>query len=93
MIFITHVVYHGKTFFGQLCWVLQARFKRWRINTEWYNRCRYAIAGVFGAFLGNIQDKQIDSELKSQNPSIHSRIMGEEKSSVWGNYKPIDQIN
>jgi hypothetical protein len=49
-------------------------------------------AGVFGvAFLGNIQDKQIDRELQAQNPGIHSRVMGQEKSSIFGNYKPIDQ--
>jgi hypothetical protein len=48
--------------------------------------------GVFGAvFLGNIQDKQIDRELFQQNPAVHAKVVAEEKSSVFGKYKPLDQ--
>jgi hypothetical protein len=49
-------------------------------------------AGVIGAvFLGNIQDKQIDHELRDHHPAIHANVMGEEKTSVFGKYKPLDQ--
>ncbi|MHC4946416.1 MAG: MFS transporter [Planctomycetota bacterium] len=48
--------------------------------------------GVIGTvFLGNIQDKQMDSDLLAQNPAIHAKVIGEEKVSVFGKYKPIDQ--
>ena len=32
-----------------------------------------------------------DRELIAQNPALHSRIVAEEKSSVFGRYQPIDQ--
>jgi len=48
--------------------------------------------GVIGAaFLGNIQDNQIDQELLAKNPAIHQQVVGEEKSSIFGEYRPIDQ--
>ena len=95
MIFIAATLYAvGKTFFWPtMLGIAGERFPRGgALTLNGITGVGMLAAGVFGAaFLGNIQDKQIDSELKSQNPSIHSRIMGEEKSSVWGNYKPIDQ--
>ena len=48
--------------------------------------------GVIGAvFLGNIQDKHVDRELFSQDQAIHAKVVVEEKTSVFGTYKPIDQ--
>jgi len=47
--------------------------------------------GVFGAvFLGNIQDKQIDRELFQQNPAVYAKVVAEEKTSVFGKYRPLD---
>jgi uncharacterized membrane protein (DUF106 family) len=48
--------------------------------------------GVIGAaFLGNIQDKQVDHDLLAKNTAIHQQVVGEEKSSIFGDYRPIDQ--
>jgi MFS family permease len=48
--------------------------------------------GVIGTvFLGNIQDKQMDTDLLAENPAIHARVIGDEKVSVFGKYRPIDQ--
>lgn len=48
--------------------------------------------GVIGAaFLGNIQDKEIDRELLSQSPAVHAEVVGTEKVSVFGTYLPLDQ--
>ncbi|MCH7522105.1 MAG: MFS transporter, partial [Candidatus Marinimicrobia bacterium] len=47
--------------------------------------------GVIGvAFLGNIQDKEIDRELLTQNPAIHAEVVGGEQVSVFGTYRPLD---
>jgi len=46
--------------------------------------------GVVGAaLLGNIQDKTIEKKLKDRNPALHARLVGEEKISVFGRYRPI----
>jgi MFS family permease len=48
--------------------------------------------GVIGAvWLGNIQDKSVDTYLEKNNTAIHSQVMGEEKVSLFGKYKPVDQ--
>jgi MFS family permease len=47
--------------------------------------------GVIGAaFLGNIQDNQIDQELRTKNPVLHQRIVDAPKVSVFGEYQPLD---
>mgnify|MGYP006307616511 CR=1 FL=1 len=48
--------------------------------------------GVIGAaFLGNIKDRQIDRDLSNQNIVLHEKVVGQEESSVFGKYKPINQ--
>ena len=48
--------------------------------------------GVIGAaFLGNIQDKAIDKALEAEHPAIHAKVVGEEKISVFGKYRSLDQ--
>lgn len=47
--------------------------------------------GVVGAaLLGNIQDSEIDRQLASQDQTLHSRVVGDAKVSVFGTYKPLD---
>jgi MFS family permease len=49
--------------------------------------------GVLGSiFLGNIQDKEIDKTIKNDNPGLHSKVIGSEKVSVFGNYNSIDSV-
>lgn len=47
--------------------------------------------GVIGAvFLGNIQDKQLDRDLLRENPALHAKVLGAEKTSVFGKYRTVD---
>ncbi|MBI3736519.1 MFS transporter [Candidatus Sumerlaeota bacterium] len=47
--------------------------------------------GILGApFIGNIQDKRIDHAVMAAVPEIHSKVAGDEKSSVLGKYVAID---
>ena len=47
--------------------------------------------GILGSpLLGNVQDKEIDKQLKAEHPALHAGIMGEEKTSVFGKYQPVD---
>jgi MFS family permease len=47
--------------------------------------------GVVGAaFLGNIQDKAIDTTLAERAPAIHAEVAGAMQTSVFGQYQPLD---
>jgi MFS family permease len=47
--------------------------------------------GILGApLLGNIQDKSIDQSLKAGNSALHAQVMGEKKTSLFGEYQPLD---
>lgn len=47
--------------------------------------------GVVGAaLLGNIQDAEIDQELQAQSAPLYERVVGAEKASVFGKYRPLD---
>ncbi|MCH8333728.1 MFS transporter [Candidatus Sumerlaeota bacterium] len=48
--------------------------------------------GIVGSvFLGNIQDRKIDSVLLERNPALHAQLVEEEeKSSVFGRYSALD---
>ena len=49
--------------------------------------------GVVGAlFLGNIQDKEIDKSLKDNHTEIHTKVVGPEKTSIFGNYSSLDKL-
>ena len=48
--------------------------------------------GVVGAaFLGHVQDRAIERELRMKNPALHTQVVSEEKVSVFGRYRPLDQ--
>ncbi len=48
--------------------------------------------GIIGApLLGNIQDKFMDKTLLENNPALHAKIAGAEKTSVFGTYSPLDE--
>lgn len=48
--------------------------------------------GILGApLLGNVQDKETDKQLAALHAPLHGQIMGEEKTSVFGKYKAIDE--
>lgn len=47
--------------------------------------------GVFGnALLGAVQDGQIDARLRSHDPALYQRLVGEERHSLFGSYRPLD---
>jgi MFS family permease len=47
--------------------------------------------GVVGAvLLGNIQDKEIDQNLKAKDASIHTAVAGKQETSVFGTYQTVD---
>ncbi|MFM8275201.1 MAG: MFS transporter [Gemmata sp.] len=47
--------------------------------------------GILGApLLGNVQDRELDKELAANHSAIHAKVMGEKKTSVFGEYKPLD---
>jgi hypothetical protein len=48
--------------------------------------------GIVGAaFLGNIQDKEMDQALYAKDSALHSKVVMAEKTSVFGTYRPLDQ--
>lgn len=48
--------------------------------------------GILGApLLGNVQDREVDKELAANHSAIHAKVMGEKKTSVFGEYKPLDE--
>jgi MFS family permease len=48
--------------------------------------------GVVGAvFLGNIQDREVDRQLKARNPALFSQVIGDTRQSVFGEYRPLDE--
>lgn len=50
-------------------------------------------AGVLGnPLLGNIQDKQVDTQLLAQAPALHAQVVGDEKRSVFGTYLALDPV-
>jgi len=94
IIFIAATVYAlGKSFFWPtMLGVVAERFpKGGALTLNTISGVGMLSVGVIGAaFLGNIQDKQIDQELLSENPTLHQKIVAEEKTSVFGNYLPLD---
>ena len=48
--------------------------------------------GIIGAaLLGNVQDREIDKQLAQKDPALYSQVVGQEKVSVFGAYKPLDE--
>jgi len=49
--------------------------------------------GVVGAaLLGNIQDKEVDRVLLANLPDLHAKVAAPEKISIFGAYRPLDQV-
>jgi MFS family permease len=47
--------------------------------------------GVVGAvLLGNIQDKEIDQNLKAKDAQVHASVVGKKETSVFGTYETVD---
>lgn len=95
MIFVAATVYGiGKSFFWPtMLGVVSERFpKGGALTMNMISGVAMLAVGVIGAaFLGNIQDKQIDRELERSNPALHRQVVAQEKSSVFGVYRPLDQ--
>ncbi|MGL4420716.1 MAG: MFS transporter, partial [Gemmataceae bacterium] len=49
--------------------------------------------GIIGnPLLGNVQDRAVDKQLQAKAPAIHEKIAGDPKPSIFGEYRPIDQV-
>ena len=94
-IFLAATVYGiGKTFFWPtMLGVVAERFPRggaMTLNT--ISGVGMLSVGIVGAaFLGIIQDKEIDRRLLAADSSLHSQVVLKEQTSVFGNYRPLDQ--
>jgi MFS family permease len=95
MIFIAATVYAlGKTFFWPtMLGVAAERFPRGgALTINAIGGMGMLSVGVIGAvFLGNIQDRQVDRELAAHNPALHTRVVAQEKVSIFGKYQPVDK--
>ncbi|MBC7851746.1 MAG: MFS transporter [Chitinophagaceae bacterium] len=99
MILIAATIYGlGKTFFWPtMLGVVAERFPRGgALTLNITGGLGMIAAGVIGAgVLGFVQDKAIDSQLhsydKNNNTAIHQAYVTENKTSLFGDYKAIDQ--
>jgi len=95
MIFVAATIYGlGKTFFWPtMLGIVSERFpKGGALTLNMISGVAMLSVGVIGAaFLGNIQDKHVDHVLLAKNPTIYEKVVGEQKVSVFGKYKAIDE--
>jgi fucose permease len=95
VIFVGATIYaFGKSFFWPtMLGVVAERFpKGGALTLNAISGVGMLSVGIIGAaFLGNIQDKQIDRDLQAEHPAIHRQVVGPEKSSLFGDYRPLDQ--
>ena len=95
MIFVAATVYAlGKSFFWPtMLGVAAERFPRGgALTINAIGGMGMLSVGVIGAvFLGNIQDRQIDRELLARHPALHTQVVGQEKVSIFGKYRPLDK--
>jgi MFS family permease len=49
-----------------------------------------SVGTVGAAFLGNIQDSSVDRNLAARDPALHARVVGDEHTSIFGAYRPVD---
>lgn len=94
LIFIAATIYAlGKTFFWPtMLGVVSERFpKGGALTINTISGVGMLCVGVIGAaFLGIIQDKQIDRDLYKEKPALHAQVIGE-KTSLFGKYNVIDK--
>ncbi|HHH49560.1 MAG TPA: MFS transporter [Saprospiraceae bacterium] len=50
-----------------------------------------AVGIVGSAFLGNVQDQNIDKQLAASNPAIYQKYVIDHKKSIFGNYLAINK--
>jgi hypothetical protein len=95
LIFVAATIYAlGKTFFWPtMLGVVAERFpKGGALTINTISGVGMLCVGVIGAaFLGNIQDKEVDKELFQQKPAIYEKVVGQEKVSIFGKYQALDQ--
>ncbi len=95
MIFAAATIYGiGKSFFWPtMLGVVAERFpKGGALTLNTISGVGMLSVGIIGAaFLGNIQDRQIGQDLAATNPAVYEQIVGDEKTSVLGNYYSIDR--
>jgi MFS family permease len=93
MIFLAATLYGvGKTFFWPtMLGVVSERFpKGGALTLNSIAGMGMLSVGVIGAvLLGNIQDNKVESDLLEKNQAIHEQVVGEEKVSIFGLYRPI----
>ncbi|MEO6594224.1 MAG: MFS transporter, partial [Planctomycetota bacterium] len=93
MILVAATIYGiGKTFFWptMLGVVSEQCPKGGALTLNMISGIGMLAAGVIGnPLLGNIQDKEVDAQLRAQAPAIHAQVVGDEKRSVFGSYRAI----
>jgi MFS family permease len=50
-----------------------------------------AVGIIGGPLLGNVQDKEVDKQLAAKAPDLHKAVVGEKKTSVFGEYMSLDE--
>ncbi len=97
-IFIAATIYgFGKSFFWPtMLGIVAERYpKGGALTLNTVGGCGMLGLSVGMVFLGNIQDRRVDTELlaydKANNTALHATYIGEEKMSVLGKYQALDQ--
>lgn len=95
LIFVAATIFAvGKSFFWPtMLGVVAERFpKGGALTLNTISGVGMLTVGVIGtAFFGNIVDKPVEQQLENY-PEIHQIVIGEEKTSIFGSYRPIDNI-
>jgi len=95
IIFVAATIFAvGKTFFWPtILGVVAERFPRGgALTLNTIGGVGMLTVGIIGAaFLGNIQDREIDQALKKRDSALHAEIVAPEELSVFGKYSPLDQ--
>jgi len=84
----------GKTFFWPtMLGVVSERFpKGGALTLNAIAALGMMAVGIIGSpLLGNVQDKEVDKQLQASNSAIHGKVAGVKKTSVFGEYQPLDE--
>jgi len=84
----------GKTFFWPtMLGVVAERFpKGGALTLNAISGLGMMAVGILGSpLLGNVQDKEVDKQLAMTNSALHAKIAGEKKTSLFGEYQPLDE--
>jgi MFS family permease len=83
----------GKTFFWPtMLGVVAERFpKGGALTLNAISGLGMLAVGILGApLLGNVQDKEIDQQLAIKSPELYAQVAGEQRTSVFGSYRALD---